>query len=90
MLFEGCIAIVDGVIVDPRTGRPLPEERAELLRESLREELRRNYGQFLAAGMDDSSARAALGPEIALLTELDRISGSIGDSLAGTSEADFT
>lgn len=87
---ERHIAIVAGVIIDPHTGRRLPAEQVELRRESLREELRWTYRQCLAAGQDDASARVALGSGLALLTELDRLSGSAGDSLADTSEADYT
>lgn len=80
----------DQHIVDPRTGRRLPEERVEPLRESLREELRATYRRLLATGRDDALARTALGPDLALLVALDRLSGSIGDSLANTSESDYT
>ncbi len=86
---ERRIAVVADVIIDPGTGRRLPDLHVELLRESLREELRARYRRFLAAGNDDASARAALGADLALLIELDRLSGGVGDSLADTEEADY-
>ncbi|MDZ4259125.1 MAG: hypothetical protein U0974_01220 [Gemmatimonadales bacterium] len=85
---ERRIAVVADVIIDPGTGRRLPDLHVELLRESLREGLRHTYRQLLAAGRDDAAARAALGSALALLIELDRLSGSVGDSLADTEEAD--
>lgn len=87
---DRCIGVVAGVIVDPGTGRRLSDERIALLRESLREVLRQTHRVVLAAGGDEHEARAALGPALALLTELDRLSGSVGDSLANTSESDYT
>lgn len=87
---ERHIAIVAGVIIAPHTGRTLPNDRVEVLRESLREELRHTYRQLLATGRDDASTRAAMGSDLTLLIELDRLSGAVGDSLAGTSEGDYT
>lgn len=58
--------------------------------EELRTECRAAYEALRTAGADDATARALLGPRLELLAQLDALSGSVGDPLAGTSEDDWT